>query len=232
MRRVVQERLVGDDRRGFFAANLDPSSTFKEILFGLVVVLTVTLGAGLTIGDDRDAVRTLLAAALGCNIATGIMDGATHVMGKLLERGRRDRMLLFLKDVPNEAAALAAIGRELDPRLADITTEEERKALYRGIYGMASRAQPHRVRIRRSDVMGGVASGVLVLVSTLPGAVPFMVMHHPVRALRTSNLILVVLLFLCGFLWARFTGLNRWFSGLVTMLTGLSLVGVSKLIGG
>ena len=40
------------------------------------------------------------------------------------------------------------------------------------------------------------------------------------------------MLFFCGFFWARFTGVNRWYTGFVMMLVGLGLVGIAMLLGG
>ena len=54
-----------EKKKGFFATHLDPGGIFGEILFGLIMVLTFTLGAGLTAEDGPAGVRTLLIAAIG-----------------------------------------------------------------------------------------------------------------------------------------------------------------------
>jgi len=49
---------------------LDPASTMGEVLFGLIMTLTFTLGAGLTIQEEgREGARQLLIATIGCNIS-------------------------------------------------------------------------------------------------------------------------------------------------------------------
>ena len=101
---------MSERNQGFFAAHLDPGAIFGEILFGLIMVLTFTLGAGVVVEEGPGAFRALLAAALGCNLAWGLIDGAMYLMGSLLDRGRRNRMLLALKSVQDEEAALRAIG--------------------------------------------------------------------------------------------------------------------------
>lgn len=221
-----------EQRKGFFARHLDPGEIFGEILFGLIMVLTFTLGAGIAVTKGPGAIRTLLATAVGCNIAWGIIDGAMYVMGSLLERGRRNRMLLFLKQAPDGASAMAAIGGELDPDLERLTTADERAKLYRGILAMAARVEPEPPRITREDLAGAVASGLLVILTAFPAAIPFMVMEDHHLALRTSNAFLVAMLFLCGFFWARYTGVNRWRAGMLMMLSGLFLVKVAMLLGG
>jgi len=89
---------MNDVKIGFFARHLDPGSIFEEMLFGLVMVLTFTLGASVTVTEGPEAIRTLMIAAIGCNIAWGIIDGAMYAMSNLLDRARRNRMLLSLKN--------------------------------------------------------------------------------------------------------------------------------------
>ncbi|HOW98646.1 MAG TPA: VIT1/CCC1 transporter family protein [Kiritimatiellia bacterium] len=221
-----------EGRKGFFARHLDAGEIFGEILFGLIMALTFTLGAGISVTEGPGAIRTLLVTALGCNLAWGIIDGAMYVMGALLERGRRIRMLLSLQQATDPAAALAAVARELDPVLERVTTAEERAKLYRGILTMASRVEPERARITREDLAGAVASGLLVILTAFPAAIPFMVMEDHHLALRASNAFLVAMLFFIGFFWARFTGVNRWRAGLLMMLSGLALVKIAMLLGG
>jgi hypothetical protein len=58
----------------FTERHLDPGSRFGEILFGLIMVLTVTLAAGFNVAEGRKGVRQLLLAAIGSNVAWGIID--------------------------------------------------------------------------------------------------------------------------------------------------------------
>jgi hypothetical protein len=51
-----------------FVEQLDPGERMGELLFGLIMVLSFTLGAGIEMGD-REETRDLLIAALGCNTA-------------------------------------------------------------------------------------------------------------------------------------------------------------------
>src|SRR5205085_10065333 len=64
----------------FVPRYLDPASRLGEILFGLIMTLTVTLSAGLAVAEGRAGVRQLLAAAIGCNLAWGIIDAVMYVM--------------------------------------------------------------------------------------------------------------------------------------------------------
>ena len=66
---------------------LDPIDRFSEILFGLIMVLTFT-GAISAAELGREAVRTMLFASIGCNLAWGIVDGVMYLFARLAERGR------------------------------------------------------------------------------------------------------------------------------------------------
>ena len=64
-----------------FVGQLDPSERLGELLFGLIMVLTFTLGAGIELAGDEDGARELLIAALGCNAVWGIIDAAVPQLG-------------------------------------------------------------------------------------------------------------------------------------------------------
>jgi len=49
----------------FTERHLDPGSRLAEFLFGLIMVLTVTLAAGFNAAEGRRGVRQLLLAAIG-----------------------------------------------------------------------------------------------------------------------------------------------------------------------
>jgi uncharacterized membrane protein len=209
---------------------LEPADILAEVLFGLIMVLTITLGARLAMGEEGGA-RELLIAALGCNLAWGIIDGAMYVMNVMFNRGRTARIFTELKR-SGEAGALAIVARELDPRLSDITTDEERARLYRSVIDIAGRTPPRRTQLERDDVYGGLVCAVLVFMTALPAAMPFMVFGDPVRALRVSNGILVAMLFAIGYFWARETNANRIGTGLAMTVAGLILVGAAMALGG
>ena len=84
--------------RAFIGRRLDVPSRLNEVLFGLVMMLTVTLTAGLAVDDGPAGVRQLLLAAIGCNIAWGLIDALMYVMSEVTARARSgmpvDRILL------------------------------------------------------------------------------------------------------------------------------------------
>src|SRR5512134_3779261 len=111
-----------------FVERLDPGERMGELLFGLIMVLTFTLGAGIELGD-REETRDLLIAALGCNTAWGIIDAALYLIARLSERGRLHRLVRAIQAAPTSERALALVDSELDERLPAIVRPEVRAAV-------------------------------------------------------------------------------------------------------
>lgn len=204
-----------------------------EILFGLIMTLTFTLGAGMIVQEEgREGARQLLAATIGCNIAWGIIDGVFYILGQMFERGRLRRVAVSVKAAKSDAEARGHIAGELDEVLGSVTTESERDRLYAGIASNLHAREVAPNRLRKADVMGGVASFWLVFFSSLPAAAPFLFIDDPWTALRVSNALLLALLFVVGYRWSKLTLAKPWIAGLVFLLAGSLLVAAAIALGG
>lgn len=220
-------------RQNFAQRYLDPASRLGEVLFGLIMVLGATLTAGLTAEDGEKGARQLLKAAIGCNVAWGIIDGVMYVMNCVTVRSGRARLFQAVQKAPGSQAALDAIRDELGPGLEPLAGPRDREALYQAVQEHLRHAKPARVSMTREDFYGALACCWLVMVSCLPAALPFLVFkHQPVFALRVSNALLIAMLFLVGYKWAHFTNANRWAAGLTMVAIGLMLVGLAAMLGG
>src|SRR3954463_9757985 len=72
---------------------LEPAPSLGEVMFGLIMTLTFTLGAGIIIDEEgREGARELLIALIGCNIAWGVIDAALYLVGQMFDRGRLRRV--------------------------------------------------------------------------------------------------------------------------------------------
>lgn len=220
--------------RTFSERHLDPGDRLAEVLFGLIMVLTVTLGAGVAVKDDRGAARQLLVAALGCNIAWGLIDGAFYVMTSLLERRRAARLVAAVKRAPGEGAAVAVLEQALEDRLENVASHDDRIRVYALLRDLAlkSKADDAPVRIRKDDLLGALACFWLVVGATIPAVVPFALIDRAYTALRVSNAVLLALLFVAGVSWGRHAGVNRWRAGLTFLAAGLVMVLVAIALGG
>jgi hypothetical protein len=224
---MSDKRLMGT----FFG--LSPDETLGEILFGLIMVLTFTLGAGVAASaEGEQAAHALIFGAIGCNIAWGLIDGIFYIMGLTFLRGRRSRLLEALRNAPDKQVAVALVRNELDDQLAPITTSEDREHLYERIRDMVSTTSEPPTGIHWSDLRGAVGVFLLVALTAVPAALPFLFVDNAWRALRISNVILIGLLFIVGYHWAGYTHATPWKAGLGIMLIGVVLVGVAIALGG
>ena len=190
--------------RGVHRENiLDPASRLGEILFGLIMVLSVTLTAGLSAQEGPEGVRQLLFAALGCNIAWGIIDAAMYVMNCMTERVEKAHFIWAIRAAPDEGAALDVVREEIEPRLEMLTGPENRELLCRAILEYLNHADVPPTGVIKDDLWGAVACFWLVFVSCLPAALPFLFLSEPTLAMRVSNFLLIAMLFLVGHKWAR-----------------------------
>jgi hypothetical protein len=220
-------------RSSFVNKYLDPATSMGEVLFGLIMTLTFTLGAGLTIQEEgREGARQLLIATIGCNIAWGVIDGVFFMLGQLFERGRRRRIVQLVRGTAQERDAKALVAGELDDVIEKVMTPEERHVLYGRIVQQIRSGEMPPNPITRADVMGGIASFWLVFFASLPAAIPFLFIDDALLALRISNAILLGLLFWAGHRFARYTMAPPALTGLLFLLFGAALVAMAIALGG
>jgi len=213
-------------------ASLDAGDRLGELLFGLIMVLSFTLGAGIELAGDREATRELLIAALGCTVAWGVIDAALYLMSRLSERGRVYRLVKSIQTASSREHALSLVASELDDRIPTMVGPELRAALHDEVLERLRAAKTPPTRISADDLRGGVAVFFLVFLTALPAVVPFLLLRDAQIAMRASNAVLIGLLFVAGWRWAGYTGASRWLTGLSMLLLGVSLVGVAIALGG
>jgi hypothetical protein len=225
--------LFGSVRSSVVDRYLDPATSMGEVLFGLIMTLTFTLGAGLTVHEEgREGARQLLIATIGCNIAWGVIDGVFHVLGQLFERGRRRRVAELVRRVADDGEATELVARELDDIIVRVMSQKERQGLYARIVQYVREGDLPGNRVTRQDLAGAVASFALVFFSSLPAALPFLFIDDPRLALRVSNAILLGLLFWVGVSFARYTTSRPVLTGLAFLLLGAALVVMAIALGG
>ena len=208
---------------------LDPIDRISEVLFGLFMVLTFT-GTLSVASDGREAVRTMMVAAIGCNIAWGFVDGVMYVLRNLVTRGRKARLVRAVRAAARPEQAHAIIAAEIGP-LADALGAPELERTRQWIVTLPASAGP-AARLTARDLRGAVAVFLLVFTSTFPVVLPFMFINDPHGAKRVSAAVAIAMLFFCGHAWGRYAGLKPWRFGLVMVLLGLVIEAVVIALGG
>src|SRR4030095_8764058 len=208
---------------------LDPIDRVSEVLFGLIMVLTFT--GSLSVAEaGRDDVRAMLIGALGCNLAWGIIDGILYLMGCLAEKGRGLLTFRAVRKATDPKEAQRVIAEALPSVVAGVLTPAELGTMPERLKQLPE--PPERARFSKDDWRGAVGVFLLVFVSTFPVVIPFIFMRSAVPALRVSNVIAIVMLFLTGYAFGRLTGRHPWLVGVSMVVLGSILVGITMALGG
>jgi hypothetical protein len=220
--------MTDDLERGKSARVLDPIDRISEVLFGLFMVLTFT-GTLSVLESGRDEVRSMLVAAIGCNLAWGFVDGVMYVLRNLVARGRNDSMVRAVRRA-TPAQAHRLIGEQVGELSRALSTAE----LERVRQWVVAQPQPQApgVRVTAQDLRGAVAVFLLVFLSTFPVVLPFVFIADPGVAKRVSAAVAIAMLFLCGYGWGRYAGLKPWRTGLVMVGLGLIVESIVIALGG
>lgn len=212
---------------------LEPAERIAEVLFGLIMVLTFT--GSLSVAGSSDVpgandVRAMLIGALGCNLAWGVIDGLFYLMSCLAEKGRNlaTYKSVLASTTPEEGRGL--IADALPPVIASLLQPAELDSLYERALKLPE--PPRHVRLDVRDWWGAFGVFLLVFVSTFPVAIPFMVLQRFGYAMRLSNLVAVVMLFLAGYAYGRVIHRSPMAIGAVSVFIGLIIVTFTIALGG
>jgi hypothetical protein len=208
---------------------LDPVDRVSEILFGLIMVLSSTNSLSVATAG-RVEIGTMIMGALGCNLAWGIIDAALYVMGCLNERGRELLMLRAVRQPVSPEETKSLISDSLPESLASVLSEDEAQAMRQKLVQLPE--PPARIGLTKDDALSAAGICLLVFVSTFPVVIPFLFVGEVGSALRLSNAVAIVMMFLCGYVFAQRSGLRPWPTGLLMVAIGCAMVGVAMALGG
>lgn len=208
---------------------LNPVERISEILFGLVMTLSFT-GTMSVVAQGREDVRTMLLAVLGCNIAWGIIDGILYLLGAVADRGREYGLLSMIARAGDAERARGLITEVIPPAIAGVLRQEEFESIRQRLAALPE--QPRRRMISARDLGGAFAVFLLVVLSCIPVLIPFILIHDPLPALRVSNGVAILMLFLGGFSLAKYAGLPKIPTGAIMVVLGSAMVGLTIALGG
>ncbi|HSF19593.1 MAG TPA: hypothetical protein VLK65_28985 [Vicinamibacteria bacterium] len=216
--------LISDSKRV-----LDPTDRFSEVVFGVMMALTFT-GTVSVATAGRHEIREMLYAALGCNVAWGIVDAVMYVLTCLADRGRGFRTVRSIDAAPDAATGRRVVGEALPGGIASILPGSVLEGIRAAIVERA--ATLPRPRVTRDDLSGALAVFLLVVVATLPVTLPFVLLSDAGLALNVSKAVALVLLFVSGAGLGHYAGFGTWRSGFVVLTVGAVLVAVIIALGG
>jgi len=206
---------------------LDPIDRASEVVFGVLMALSVT-GSVSVASAGGNELRTLLLTAIGCNLAWGLVDAVMYLVSAATERSRAVLLLKNLHAIRDPGEARRQIADALPERLAAGASDEALEALRARLL----EAPVPRAGLGVQDLRGALGVLALVVLATFPIVVPFIVVSDASLALRVSNLLGLATLFASGFVLGRYAGGSPWRSGLAMVGVGTALVALIIALGG
>ena len=208
---------------------LSPVDRVSELLFGLFMALTF-VGAVSVADAGRQQIHSMFVAALGCNLAWGLVDAVMYLVRTVTDRGRKLTLVRSVRDAPSAEAGRALIARSLSNVFAGFVSPVEIETVRTRVVALSS--VPPRPKLQSGDLLAALAIFLLVVASTFPIVLPFALIQDVPVAKNTSRGIALAMLFLGGLALGRYAGYGSWRAGLLMVGLGTVLVGVINALGG
>jgi hypothetical protein len=225
----MSEKNIWQKIQGESESALDPISRISEVLFGLIMVLSFT-GSISVVSDGKAEIKDLLWAALGCNLAWGIIDAVFYLMSRFFEKGHGYSVLKKLKSTTDKTEGRKLLTDELPPVISAILKPEELNQLQERLISLED--IPKSALINWSELRTAFMILLLVFTCTFPVALPFIFINNTASALRFSNVIALLILFIGGFSVGKYAGFRPTMSGIAILVLGIILVAITMALGG
>ena len=208
---------------------LDSVDRVSEMCFGLFMALTF-VGAVSAATGGHDTGRTMLFAALGCNLAWGLVDAVMYLVRALSDRGKRLTLVLAVRAAADAAAGIRLL-RDYLPRGTRTLVGDAELGAIRGRI-VAAATVPDRPRLQRDDFLAALGIFLIVVLSTFPVALPFVLLSDVHTALVVSRVLTLAMLFGGGIALGRHAGYGGWKAGLGMVGLGVGLTAAIIALGG
>ena len=219
---------MGQDEQPRKWGVLEPIDRITEVIFGLLMAMTFIGSLSVATAGREDA-RLMLIAALGCNLAWGLADAVIYLLRTWTERTRSRTLLARLQagDI-NQGRRLIA---DTLPERIGLALDEDGLEMLRGrLLRDVARSLPARLGL--DDFKAALATFLLVVLATFPMVIPFLLIETTGTAIRVSNLVALAMLFLAGWLLARYSGGRALLTGVVLAVVGALLIVAIIALGG
>ncbi|UQB79834.1 VIT1/CCC1 transporter family protein [Pseudomonas shirazica] len=219
---------MGQDEQPRKWGVLEPIDRITEVIFGLLMAMTFIGSLSVATAGREDA-RLMLIAALGCNLAWGLADAVIYLLRTWTERTRSRTLLARLQagDI-NQGRRLIA---DTLPERIGLALDEDGLEMLRGRM-LRDVGRPLPARLGLDDFKAALATFLLVVLATFPMVIPFLLIETTGTAIRVSNLVALAMLFLAGWLLARYSGGRALLTGVVLAVVGALLIVAIIALGG
>lgn len=189
-------------------------------MFGVLMAISFTGSLSIASADGA-AVRTMVFAAFGCNLAWGLADAVMHLVSTTTERHRKSRLLQRLQAIRDTREAHRLIADWLPERVAEGAGPDVLEGLHKQLLALTV---PRR-GLGWRDLGAAFAMFLLVVLATFPVVLPFLLIRDTSLALRVSQLLALVTLIVGGAVLGKYSGGSPWSYGF-----GLGAIGVGLIV--
>ncbi|HQR72801.1 MAG TPA: hypothetical protein PLE54_19555 [Burkholderiaceae bacterium] len=208
---------------------LNPVDRVSEVLFGLFMALTF-VGAVSVTEAGRSDIRTMFMAALGCNLAWGLVDAVMYLVRTVTDRGRLITLIRSVQSAADAETGRRLIEGSLSKVLAGLVSKTEVEAIRNRV--IALNDVPDRPRLESNDYLAALAVFLLVVASTFPVVLPFVFIQDVSTAKTLSRVIALAMLFVGGLALGRYAGYGGWKAGVLMAGLGTVVVVAVMALGG
>ena len=208
---------------------LEPLDRVSEMLFGLFMALTF-VGAVSVATAGREEIRTMLVTALGCNLAWGLVDAVMYLVRSVTERGRSRKLIQSVRTAADAAAGRNIIEQSLSPIVPGLVSAQEIEAIRARLVALPG--VPEQPHLTRDDLLAALAIFLIVVATTFPVVLPFVLIGDVGTAKMVSRGIALAMLFIGGMALGRYAGYGGWKAGFLMVALGTGLVAAIMALGG
>ncbi|CAG4893652.1 VIT1/CCC1 transporter family protein [Paraburkholderia gardini] len=210
-------------------ALLDPVDRVSEILFGLIMAVTIVGSASIASSTENPG-RAATIAALGCNVAWGLVDAVMYLLRTATERTHLRRIGYQVIQADNEHAR-RIIEKILPDYVRAIVGEEEIEGMRKRVHDLSSEGRRRALEPR--DYLEAFGIFLLVVIATFPVVLPFLILSSTPLAMRVSRVIAISMLFVLGFALGRHAGYRSpLYTGFAMAALGVALIAMVIALGG
>ena len=165
--------------------------------------------------DGPEGVRQLLVAAIGCNVAWGIIDAVMYAMDCITVRSGKMRLVEAVQRAPDTASALKLVQNDIEPELQELLNPKDAEAMSQSVLKYIQAANISRTTVTKDDFYGAFASFLSRLCLVCAGGAAVSLFVSPAFCASCFQLPSYCASFLVGRKWARYVGTNGWLTGSV-----------------
>ena len=208
---------------------LDIDDRISEILTGIFLILSFTCTFSV-IKSDTSSVIDMLTGGILSTVAWGLIDAGIYLFTTLIDKEHNLSIIRYVRKSKDQEKSRNAIIDALPPVITGLMKPEEIERLREKIIKLP---EPENIyRLKSNDYKSAGWIFLLVFFATIPISVPFLIIKDLQTALRISNIVAILMMFICGFALGKYVCRNRIVTGIITSLIGIGLVTITIALGG